>query len=146
MNNNKQNRNTFQSSKSAVKVDGFSLTSNLFPELVSSDSIKNEITTISYKSILLIPESEDFKPFVRIKEETEYEIELKKQIIYQNNANQQINIMNDRWIKFRMNYIEMYGEDAYEKWYIPLQDWEEKDETESESEIESTDDDEEDYY
>ena len=101
---------------------------------------------ITYKNVLLEPVPEDYKPFVRIKVQTEYEIEIKKQIVYHNSAMHTINTMSDTWLTYRLNYIAMYGEDEYERWYILLKDWDKAingEESESDDDLDSSD--EEDY-
>ena len=142
MNFKRQNKNAFQSQK--VATNEFSIKSSLFPELLSDtiyDSNDSNKVILNYKNILLKPVPEDFKPIVRIKKITEEEKELEEKIKYQNNAIKIIDIMCEGWLKKRLEYIELYGQDEYERWYIPLQDWEEKEDSESEdeSDIESSD-------
>jgi hypothetical protein len=144
--NNRQNRNTFQSKKVVKEDTEFSLKSVLFPEIngpISSLSVV-AVNKINYKNALLEPVPEDYKPFVRIKDQSEYELEIKKQIAYHNSAMNTINIMNDTWLTYRLNYIAMYGEDEYERWHISLQDWDkaingEESESDDESENDKAD-------
>ena len=42
---------------------------------------------------------------------------------YHNEVCKVIDIMSKKWVDFRLKYIEMWGEDEYERWYIPLSDW-----------------------
>ena len=157
-NNNKQNRqrNTFQSKKVVNENNEFSLKSILFPEInwpLSSSCISADtcnVNKITYKNVLLEPVPEDYKPFVRIKVQTEHEIEIKKHIAYHNSAIHTINIMGDIWLTYRLNYIAMYGEDEYERWHISLHEWDkaingEESESDDESENDKADG-EEDYY
>ena len=152
MNFNRQNKNAFQSKK--VAINEFSLKSTLFPELINdtildtdtiSDTNDSNKVILNYKNILLKPIPEDFKPIVRIKKITEEEKELEDKIKYQNNAIKIIDKMCERWLKERLTYIELYGKDEYERCYIPLQDWEEKEESDSEDESEIEISDEENY-
>ena len=131
--------NVFQSKKVPTPPTvGFSLDSTLFPEIISNSKIV--ATTLNYKNSLLVPESIVVAIPIVYKEKTAIQLKLEQT----KSVNKIINSMNDRWIIFRLNYIEMYGEDEYEKWYIPLQDWEEKEYSSSdESELELSD--EEDY-
>jgi hypothetical protein len=94
--------------------------------------------------MLLTPVPENYVPVVRIKENTEYELELAKKIAYHNDACKVIDEMSKKWLDFRLNYIEMYGEDEYERWYIPLSDWDKAifGEDDDESDIESSEDEE----
>ena len=137
------NRNkTFQTSKKVLIKEDFSLKSILFPELINTINTESETKsetqtqTINYKNILLNPVSEDFKPFIHIKKITENELELKKKLDFKNETINIITKMSERWLQKRLDYIELYGEDEYERWYIPLHEWEEKNNSESESESE----------
>ena len=141
MNFNRKINNAFQSNK--VPIVGFSLNATLFPELLTNETTISDKVILNYKNISFKLVPEDFKPIVHIKEKTKEEYELEEKIKYQNNTIKIIDEMNKRWLKYRLYYIELYGEDEYEKWYIPLQDWEEKEvsdsEDESDSEIENSD-------
>jgi len=131
-------RNSFQRTNKPA-VEEFSLKSVLFPELPdnndkdSSDtssltssvtsSLTSSVNIINYKSILLTQVPENFIPVVRIKEKTEYELEMEKKRAYHNEACKVIDMMSKKWLDFRLKYIEMWGEDEYERWYIPLSEW-----------------------
>ena len=161
-NNRNMSRNSFQRTNKPAAVEEFSLKSILFPELPElpdnndkdssvtssvTNSLTNSVTsvTINYKSMLLTQVPENYIPVVRIKEKTEYELEKEKKRAYHNKASKVIDMMSKKWLDFRLNYIEMWGEDEYEKWYIPLNEWNraiiEEDE-DDESEIESSGDEE----
>ena len=145
MNYNNKQRNTFQSRKEIV-VEDFSLKTALFPELINTNINNTVITSISYKNILLEPVSENVKPFIRIKEVSDRELELKEKRDYQNKAIEVISKMAEEWLQKRLAYIDLYGEDEYERWYIPLKDWDKAingEESESEDDLDSSD--EEDY-
>ena len=123
-NNKNMSRNSFQITKKPV-VEEFLLKSVLFPELpeLHDNNKVSSINTINYKNALLEPVPENFIPIVRIKEKTEYELELAKKRVYHNEACKVIDEMSKKWLDFRLNYIEMWGEDEYERWYISLSDW-----------------------
>ena len=135
-NNKRMDRNIFQTKKELVEE--FSLKSTLFPELVTTNT---NITSIhlNYKNSLLDNNVTEYNPIVHIYEKTDKEKELEQKKLFNISANKIIHIMNDRWSKYRLNYIKMYGEDEYEKWYIPLYEWEEKNNSDSDidSEVES---------
>ena len=150
-NNRNMSRNSFQRTNKPA-VEEFSLKSVLFPELPelpdnndkdSSDT--SSINIINYKSILLTQVPENFIPVVRIKEKTEYELEIEKKRAYHNEACKVIDEMSKKWLNFRLNYIEMWGEDEYERWYIPLSDWDKAiigEEDDDDDDYESTEDEE----
>ena len=150
-NNRNMSRNSFQITNKPA-AEEFSLKSVLFPELPElpdnndKDSSVTSSVTINYKSMLLTPVPENFVQVVRIKEKTEYELEVEKKRAYHNKACKVIDMMSKKWLDFRLKYIEMWGEDEYEKWYIPLSEWDKaiigEDEYESESDIESSGDEE----
>jgi hypothetical protein len=126
-NNKNMPRNSFQRTNKAAAVEEFSLKSVLFPELpelsnIDTRSLTNN-TNINYKSMLLTPVLDNVNPFIRVKEKTEYELEMEKKRAYHNEACKVIDIMSKKWLDFRLNYIEMYGVDEYERWYIPLSEW-----------------------
>jgi hypothetical protein len=158
-NNRNMSRNSFQRSNKPAAVEEFSLKSILFPELPelldkdsndtsSVSSVTNSVNsvTINYKSMLLTQVPENYVPVVRIKEKTEHELEIEKKRAYHNKASKVIDMMNKKWLDFRLNYIEMWGEDEYEKWYIPLSEWNKaiigEYDDDDESEIESSGDEE----
>ena len=157
--NRNMSRNSFQRSNKPAAVEEFSLKSILFPELPelldkdsndtsSVSSVTNSVTsvTINYKSMLLTQVPENYVPVVRIKEKTEHELEIEKKRVYHNEACKVIDMMSKKWLDFRLNYIEMWGEDEYEKWYIPLSEWNKaiigEYDDDDESEIESSGDEE----
>ena len=123
-NNKNMSRNSFQITKKPV-VEEFLLKSVLFPELpeLHDNNKVSSINTINYKNALLEPVPENFIPIVRIKVQTEYELELAKKRVYHNEACKVIDVMSKKWLDFRLNYIEMWSEDEYERWYISLSDW-----------------------
>ena len=139
-NNRNMSRNSFQRTNKPA-VEEFSLKSALFPELPelpnndSNDSNDNDsndndsndndssVTIINYKSILLTPVPENFVQVVRIKEKTEYELKMEEKRAYHNEVCKVIDIMSKKWVDFRLKYIEMWSEDEYERWYIPLSEW-----------------------
>ena len=157
-NNNNSNknmsRNSFQRTNKPAVAEEFSLNSVLFPELPDNNdkdsndknsNDKDSNSVINYKSILLMPVPENFIPFIRVKEKTDAELELAKKRIYHNDACKVIDIMSKKWLDFRLNYIEMWGEDEYERWYISLNDWDKAifgEEEEEDDDYESTDDEE----
>ena len=67
---------------------------------------------------------------------------------YHNEVCKVIDIMSKKWVDFRLKYIEMWGEDEYERWYIrwyiSLSDWDKAifGEDDDESDIESSEDEE----
>ena len=134
-NNKNMSRNSFQRTNRPAVVEEFSLKSVLFPELPDNNdkdndndtrSVTNSVTsvnTINYKSMLLTPVLDNVNPFIRVKEKTEYELELAKKRAYHIEACKVIDMMSKKWLDFRLNYIEMYGVDEYERWYIPLSEW-----------------------
>ena len=144
-NNKNMSRNSFQITKKPV-VEEFLLKSVLFPELpeLHDNNKVSSINTINYKNALLEPVPENFIPIVRIKVQTEYELELAKKRVYHNEACKVIDVMSKKWLDFRLNYIEMWSEDEYERWYIPLSDWDKAifGEDDDESDIESSEDEE----
>ena len=133
-NNRNMSRNSFQRTNRHAVVEEFSLKSVLFPELPelpdnndkdnsSVNSVNSVTSFVNYKSMLLTPVLDNVNPFIRVKEKTETELEMEKKRAYHNEACKVIDMMSKQWLDFRLNYIEMYGVDEYEKWYIPLSEW-----------------------
>ena len=152
-NNRNMSRNSFQRTNKPAAVEEFSLKSVLFPELPElpdnndkdNSSVTSSINTINYKNMLLTPVLDNVNPFIRVKEKTETELEMEKKRAYHNEACKVIDIMSKKWLDFRLNYIEMWGEDEYERWYISLNDWDKAifgEEEEEDDDYESTDDEE----
>jgi hypothetical protein len=149
LNNNKQNYFT----RSPIKVDEtFNLESTNFPTIngkngSNANSIVN--TNVSYSNITqinklqnIINKEEIKKPILNelMAEEERKKQKKLEQKIYAEHASKILEVMFTRWDKYKNNFIELYGEDTYDKMYTcPPIEFEDLD---SEEDEEKEDDDE----
>jgi len=132
-----EGRNAFASGEKKVKKEEFKMDDENFPSLLIDDKIESKVETMNFASATkkervqedTTLEIDKVPPgWVRISMGADrkfvYEYGESSNIDYderyeQEIINDEINCMIRRWAKYKEAYLELYGEEEYEKYFMP---------------------------